>query len=344
MVIEARGLSKRFGKTVALDDIDLNIQRGSAFGILGPAGSGKSTLVRVLAGLARPSGGTLTIDGAAGGSVASRRRLGVLLQDAQLYPWMTGRDALAFAATLGGVANAAVAARIEDVAGRLSIADVLDKRVATLPLPTRRRLATGQALVAESGIVVLDEPFLGLDREGRDEVISTLRELRGRRTIVLAAHRPADIEVLCDRMAVLEGGRIVRTSAVTKSPPKPARQSPAAPAPAAVATETAAAAPSVAASSPAAAASAPAPAASTPDAAAAAPPTAASTPASPTAATVPAARTPATPKPQPRAAKVAAPSAPSATAAAPRRPTRRRTAVGAVFGLVRGVLRALVGR
>ena len=95
-MIAASGLTKRFGKVVALDELDLDVPRGVDLGLLGPAGAGKSTLVRLLAGLILPSAGSLTVDGAPAGSVAARRRLGVLLQDAQLYGWMTGRETLAF--------------------------------------------------------------------------------------------------------------------------------------------------------------------------------------------------------------------------------------------------------
>ena len=221
MVIEARGLTKRFGKAVALDDIDLNVARGSAFGLLGPAGSGKSTVIRLLAGLARPSGGTLSIGGEPGGSLAARRRLGVLLQDTQLYPWMTGREALAFAADLAGVDRAALDGRIGEVSRRLALEDALPIRVESMPAPTRGRLAIAHALVGDPEVLLLDEPFHRLDPEGRDDVLALLRELRGKTTIVLAAHRPADVDALCDRMAVLEAGRILRTSKVT--PPGPRR-------------------------------------------------------------------------------------------------------------------------
>ena len=207
-VIVARGLTKRFGKVVALDGLDLEVPRGAALGVFGPAGAGKSTLVRLIAGLARPTAGTLTIGGAPAGSVASRRRLGVLLQDGQLYGWMTAREALVFAADLAGVESAGMAARIDDIAGQLSIGDLLGRRIGTLAAPSRGRLAVAQALVGSPDVLVLDEPFTWLDPEGRREVLSVLAALRGRATILLAAHRLADVEALCGRIAVLDAGRI----------------------------------------------------------------------------------------------------------------------------------------
>jgi ABC-2 type transport system ATP-binding protein len=213
-VISARGLTKRFGKVLALDGLDLDVPAGAALGLLGPAGAGKSTFVRLLAGLARPSAGTVTIVDAPAGSMAANARLGVLLQDAQLYGWMTGREALAFAADLAGAAAAEIAEAIDGVAGRLSIGGLLDERVAGLAAPARGRLAIAQALLGEPEVLVLDEPFQWLDPEGRSEVLGVLSELRGVTTIILAAHRPADIEALCGCLAVLEAGRLVRQASL----------------------------------------------------------------------------------------------------------------------------------
>jgi ABC-2 type transport system ATP-binding protein len=209
MAIAARGLTKRFGKVVALDQIELDVPSGSVFGLLGPAGSGKSTIVRLLAGLTRPSRGTLTIEGARAGSVTARRHLGVLLQDANLYGWMTAREALAFAADLAGVHAASLAARIDHLAGRLSLADVLHRRVVTLPGPARGRLAVAQAVIGDPAVLVLDEPFRLLDPEDRRDTVAALGALRERHTTVLAAQRLADLRDLCDRVALLDGGRVL---------------------------------------------------------------------------------------------------------------------------------------
>ena len=214
--ISARGLTKRFGKVVALEALDLDVARGEALGVLGPSGSGKSTFVRMLAGLVRPSGGSLSVDGAPASSIASRRRLGVLTQDAELYGWATARETLAFAGDVAGMGATAIAARIDELAPRFSLTDVLDRRVAALPASVRGRLAIAQALVASPEILVLDEPFHRLDPDERAVVVEQLRGLRGATTIVLAAHRPADITTLCDRVAVLEGGRLARTSTVER--------------------------------------------------------------------------------------------------------------------------------
>lgn len=211
--ISAAGLTKRYGKQVALDALDLEVPRGSIFGLLGPAGAGKSTLVRLAAGLARPSGGSVSVaeepvrGRGPGAGVAARRGLGVLLQEPGLPGWMTGRELLAFLADLSGVPDAERPQRVSDVAKRLGLAEVLEGRIDDLAAPLRGRLGVAQALVAEPPILLLDEPFHWLDPEARLEVRGLLGALRGRTTILVAAHRLADVEGLCDRVAVLEGGR-----------------------------------------------------------------------------------------------------------------------------------------
>ena len=172
--IAARGLTKRFGKIVALDSVDLEVERGSTLGVLGRSGSGKSTFIRVLAGLTRPTSGSATILGARAGSMAARRRLGVVLQNASLYDWMRGREVLAFAADLGRVGSKPMPARISDVAEQLGVQDALDRRVAELPPAIRGRLAIAQAIVADPEILLLDEPFLSIDPEARTQVLGVL--------------------------------------------------------------------------------------------------------------------------------------------------------------------------
>lgn len=207
--IAARGLTKRFGTVRALDGLDLEIPQGSTFGLLGAAGSGKSTLLRVLAGLARPTSGTATILGSNVRSVAARRHLGVLLQDAPLYGWMRAREALAFSADLGHVGRREIADRVSAVAGQLGLEPVLDRRIAELPPEVRGRLGLAQALVAEPDVLLLDEPFHWLEPESHAQVLGALASLRGTKTVVIATHRWADVRPLCDRVAVLDGGKVV---------------------------------------------------------------------------------------------------------------------------------------
>jgi ABC-2 type transport system ATP-binding protein len=207
-VIAARGLRKRFGKDVALEDVDLDVSSGASLGLLGPAGAGKSTLIRLLAGLVRPTAGTLTIGGALPGSVAARRRLGVVLQDARLYGWMTVRETLAFGAELANVPRDSMPARIDAAAGHFNLEDVLARRVSAVDRPTRGRLSIAQAVIGDPDVLLLDEPSAALDPESRRLVLGFLATLRGRTTVVLASHRFADVNAVCDRVLVLDAGRV----------------------------------------------------------------------------------------------------------------------------------------
>ena len=213
-MIVARGLSKRFGKVLALDALDLEVPRGAALGLLGPAGAGKSTLIRLFAGLVRPTTGTLAINGAPAGSVLARRRIGAVLQEGRLYAWMTVREALTFAADVAAVDAAVTTARVDEIAERLSVADVLVRRIETLDAPTRGRVLVAQALVGAPDLLLLDEPFAGLSPEGRRDVIGVLAAIRGKVTIVLAARRLPDVEALGGRLAVLDAGRIAMAASM----------------------------------------------------------------------------------------------------------------------------------
>ena len=211
VAIEVRGLTKRFGEVLAVDALDLDVPKGSAVGLLGPAGAGKSIVLRLLAGLARPNAGTVRIAGERlrfGDGVAARGHLALVPQDPGLPGWMTAREVLAFLADLSGVPDPDRPPRIEDVARRLKLTDALDRRVAELPAPVRGRLSIAQALVSDPAVVLLDEPFHWLDPEGRLEVRAQLQALQGRRTVLLASHRLADIEGLCDRVVVFDAGRV----------------------------------------------------------------------------------------------------------------------------------------
>jgi ABC-2 type transport system ATP-binding protein len=210
--VSARGLTKRFGRAVALDGLDLDVPAGAVVGLLGPAGAGKSTALRLLSGVARPSAGTVAIGGVPlrfGDGVTARRRLGVVLQDPGLPAWMTVRELLAFLAGLSNVPAPDVTFRIDDVARRFALDAVLDRRIGDLPAATRGRLGVAQALVAEPDVLFLDDPFHALSPEARLEVRALLEALSGRTTILLATHRIADVEGLCDRVALLVAGRLV---------------------------------------------------------------------------------------------------------------------------------------
>ena len=213
--VTCRGLVKRFGGSggvLAVDGLDLDVPAGSVFGLLGPNGAGKTTTLRLVTGLARPTAGVVTIDGApvsAGGGLDARRGIGVLDQDPRYYGWMTGRELVAFAGELQGLAARDARTRADETLELVGLADARGRRIAGYSGGMRQRLGIAQALVARPRLLVLDEPVSSLDPEGRRDLLALIAELRERATIVFSTHVLADVERICDRVAILDHGRLV---------------------------------------------------------------------------------------------------------------------------------------
>jgi ABC-2 type transport system ATP-binding protein len=210
IAIQATGLTKSFGKVVAVDGLDLAVPRGGVFGLLGPSGAGKSTTLRLLAGRLRGMGGSATVAGVPVSFDSSdlRRKVGVLDERPGLYEWMTGWELLAFAAGVAGVPRAELAGRVDQTLQRVGLVDAGGERIVRYSSPMRSRVAIGQALVGEPEVLLLDDPLGSLDPAARRDVVALLRSLGGQATVLMTTRQPADAEAACDRVAVLERGRI----------------------------------------------------------------------------------------------------------------------------------------
>jgi ABC-2 type transport system ATP-binding protein len=209
--IEAIGLTKRFGSILALDRLDLVVPRGSIFGLLGPNGAGKTTTIRVLTGLARPTSGSAT---AAGVPVRLddpelRRRLGYLDQDPRFYSWMKGRELLELVGRLHGFAGASLYDRVAEMLARTGLTAAGERRIGGYSGGMRQRLGIAQALLHGPQLLILDEPVSSLDPEGRRDLLELVGDLRGEATVVLSTHVLSDVERICDRVAILDRGRLV---------------------------------------------------------------------------------------------------------------------------------------
>jgi ABC-2 type transport system ATP-binding protein len=216
LAIEARGLTKRFGKAVALDGLDLAVAPGESVALLGEHGAGKSVALRLFAGLARPTSGRVTVTGAAPMSragLAARRRVGWLAQEPAFYEWMTGRELLAFASDLLGIERRAAGDRIVATLERVGLGAHGDRNIAEYSLPLRRRLGIGQALIGEPEVLLLDEPVGSLDPTGAGEILGLIDEVRGSASMVIATADVALAETACDRIVVLDNGRVLATEA-----------------------------------------------------------------------------------------------------------------------------------
>jgi ABC-2 type transport system ATP-binding protein len=218
LAISVRGLTKRFGAVLALDRLDLDVPAGVVFGLLGPNGAGKTTTIRLLTGLARPTAGTAAVDGlaatTAGADAELHRRLGILDQEPRFYGWMTGRELLAFVGQLLGLSGATLRTRVGETLERVGLADAADRRIGGYSAGMRQRLGIGQAIVGRPRLLILDEPVSSLDPEGRRDLLELIVSLRESATVLLSSHVLSDVERVCERVAILDHGRLVIESAV----------------------------------------------------------------------------------------------------------------------------------
>lgn len=213
VVIKTDGLGRRFGDAIAVDQLSLQVQGGEVFGFLGHNGAGKTTTVRLLNGVLGVSEGTVEVLGLS--PVADgpqlRRRTGVLTETPSLDERLTARENLMIYADLFGVPKARVARRVEELLGSFELAERADERVSAYSKGMKQRLALARALVNEPELLFLDEPTSGLDPVSVRQVHQLIdRMSRGEgRTVFLCTHNLAEAQKLCDRVAVMEHGRLV---------------------------------------------------------------------------------------------------------------------------------------
>jgi ABC-2 type transport system ATP-binding protein len=213
--IELRGLTKQFGETLALDHVDLVVRPGVVFGFLGRNGAGKTTALRILSGLARPTSGTACVIGhdVATARDAVRARIGFLPDVPGFYPWMTAREYLEFAGRLFGLESPVLDARADALLEMAGLAEVTT-RVGGYSRGMKQRLGIAQALINAPSLLMLDEPTSALDPIGRREVLEMVASLRGRTTVFFSTHILADVERVCDDVAILERGRVVASAGI----------------------------------------------------------------------------------------------------------------------------------
>jgi ABC-2 type transport system ATP-binding protein len=217
-VIEITGLRKEFrrlrGKTrVAVDGLDLEVPAGGVYGFLGPNGSGKTTTIRCLLGLARPSAGSCRLLGVPTPSRLDEviRRVGAIVETPALFPTMTGRRNLELLARTEGIGKRDV----KEALTRVGLDERGDDLVRTYSLGMRQRLGLAQALLKDPEVLILDEPANGLDPAGIKEIRELLRSLGDEgRTVFVSSHLLVEIEHTCDRVAILSQGRCVAAGPV----------------------------------------------------------------------------------------------------------------------------------
>ena len=209
--IRIEGLHKSFGEVQALDGLDLQVEPGSVFGFLGPNGAGKTTTIRILAGLARADAGQAWIDGLE--VMADRRRvagrIGYLPQDPAFYPWMTAREFVDHVGRVFGLPAKERLARTDELLHLVGLIEAADRRAGGFSGGMGQRLGIAQALVNRPPVLLLDEPVSGLDPVGRRELLELIDQLRGQCTVFMSTHILADVERVCDTVAIIDQGRLL---------------------------------------------------------------------------------------------------------------------------------------
>lgn len=215
LLVETKGLTKLYGKNVAVSGVDLGVRRGEVYGFLGPNGAGKTTTLRMLLGLIRPTSGEAEVLGEEPGSPASLARVGSLVETPTFYPYLSGRDNLGGMARLSGVRNAKerVGAALEQV----GLAGRAKDRFKNYSLGMKQRLGVAAALLKDPELLILDEPTNGLDPKGMAEMRDLIRTLgRGERTVLLSSHLMGEVEQICDRVGVIRAGKIVAEGSIAE--------------------------------------------------------------------------------------------------------------------------------
>ena len=211
--IEIEGLSKRFGAATVVDDLTLSVPSGSVFGFLGPNGSGKTTTIRMMLGLVRPTAGSVAVLGRAmpQASLSVLPHVGALVEGPAFYPWLSGRRNLGRIDAAGPDGRRADrSARIENALERVGLTAAGDKRYRAYSLGMRQRLAIAATLLRPRRLLVLDEPANGLDPQGTREIRHLVRELAADGTTVfLSSHLLAEVEQVCTHVAVIHLGRLM---------------------------------------------------------------------------------------------------------------------------------------
>lgn len=216
-MIAVESLTRRFplsggGELTAVDGLSFAVAPGEVYGLLGPNGAGKTTTIRMLLGLLAPSAGQAVVAGFSSAEHPDevKRRVGLVSASAGLYPWLSVRELLEFFADVYGLSPADAAAELQRLGDRLGLAELFNRRCATLSTGQKQRVQLARALVHRPPVLLLDEPTLGLDVLGSQAVAEYIRLLRDEgKAVILTTHRLDEAERLCDRFGLLHRGRLV---------------------------------------------------------------------------------------------------------------------------------------
>ena len=210
MAIETNNLCKSFKGFKAVDNLNLNVPEGSIYGFLGPNGAGKTTTIKMLTGLSQPTQGSIRINGSEVkfGSLRNRTDIGFLPDVPNFYDWMTPVEFLKFSGEMFSIDRKVLAGRIESLMALVGL-EGIKKKIGGFSRGMKQRLGIAQALINEPRVVFMDEPTSALDPIGRKEVMDILLKLAAKVTVFFSSHILSDIERVCDRVVIMDKGKMV---------------------------------------------------------------------------------------------------------------------------------------
>ena len=201
-------LSKQYGSKIAVDRISLKLEKG-VYGLLGANGAGKTTLMRLLCGILKPTGGTVSLDGADVTTEEYRSKLGYLPQDFGYYPDFTGRDFLLYMAALKGLSKAEAKKKSAELLNLVDLKYAADKKIKTYSGGMKQRLGIAQALLGNPKVIILDEPTVGLDPIQIIEIRDLITELGQTHTVIFSSHILSEVQAICDQILMIAKGKLV---------------------------------------------------------------------------------------------------------------------------------------
>lgn len=215
-MIETHNLTKHFGDVVAVDSVDLEVERGTVHGLVGPNGSGKTTAMQLIIGLLQPTEGEAYVDGEPAGSMAAKERIGYSPQEVAMYDSMTGRRYLEYMGRAAGMSRGDARERTDELIEWLELTEAADRQTGTYSGGMQRRLSLAQAMIHDPDVLFLDEPTTGLDPTGRQRIMDTLEELADEGlTVFVSSHVLSELEQYIEMVSILQDGQLVLTDSIS---------------------------------------------------------------------------------------------------------------------------------
>jgi ABC-2 type transport system ATP-binding protein len=215
-MIKVEGLTKRYARHVAVDDISFSVEKGQIVGFLGPNGAGKTTTMRVLTCFLPPTEGKAEVAGydVLESPLEVKKRIGYLPETPPVYPEMEVGEYLTYVGRLKGISSADIARRVDEAAERCAVADVRTKLIGKLSKGYRQRVGLAQAIIHNPDVLILDEPTSGLDPKQIIETRELIKNLAGEHTIILSTHILSEVEHSCEQVIIISKGKVVAKDSV----------------------------------------------------------------------------------------------------------------------------------